>query len=831
MGRVGLRVALLAAGAALIASCLRDVGGPGAMRRARMALAPAFVSTGAAIVDFDRIRVTVERGTCGSADGGEPTTTRARAAVDTIVPFPAGVDSIELALVVPLEAPQEEFLVFVRLITAQGDTVFRNVPYPQCVVVVAGGPSAVLATLLEYVGLGANAASVVISSADSLVSFGGTLDLAATALDATGKPLPGTPVVWSSLDPLRVGVPDGTVPRVLGGSQRGPARIVAKLLTGPADTTLITAQPLPSVLAIVSGDGQTGVPGLPLPLPLRVRVTGADGLGVQVPVTFRPLIAGATVQDPVVLSDASGFAETEGILPVLTSLTAAFEASVAGLPPVLFSGLALTDVAQVIVTPGTAGLDLLGGTVQYAAQALDSSGTPLLATFSWSSSNGGVATVDPATGLVTAAGNGTTTITATAEGVSGNASFTLLQRVVQLVFTTLPSDAVAGVPIDPPVQVAALDPGGSVATNFTSAVTLSRSDLINCTGPLGTITVAAVAGVATFSDLSFQQACPGLQLQATADTMNSPVSSPFTVLPGAAAAISLVSGGGVTDTVRATLPTLLVRVSDQYGNGVPGYPVSWVVTGGDGSLALSATTSDTSGSSFADWTLGSLVGANSVEARAGPLNGSPVGFTATAIPGTATQLSFVVEPSEAVFLQIIAPPVEVAIRDQFGNAVPTWTTPVTMVIGRNPLGTGTLLGTTDVTPASGVAKFTDLSIDLVALGYTLLATSSPLPSQESKPFNITLLPTGPVFGGDSAAGLSSGVFRVSPDGSNRSLLSDRGWVGDVHPRWSSDRSRAAFTFVDQVGGPNGLFVVADTGGTPAIGQRSCGDPQPVRHRA
>ena len=808
MRRVGLRVAVFVLGAAGIASCLKDISGPGGMRRARVTLAPAFVSTGVPVVDFDRVRVTVERGLCGATDGGS-TSTRNRAAVDTIVPFPASVDSIELALVIPLEAPQEEFLVFVRMITAQGDTVFRNTPYPQCVVAVAGGPSAAVATLLEYVGVGANAATVVITSLDSLVSFGATLDLVATALDATGKPIPGTPIVWSSLDPLRVGVPDAGVPQILGGSQRGPARIVAKLLTGQADTAIIKAQPLPDLLAIVSGNDQTGIPGLPLTEPLRVRVTGPDGLGVQVPVTFRPLIAGATVRDPVVLSDANGFAETVGILPLLTNLTAAFEASVPGVPTVVFSGLALTNVAQVVVTPATAGLDALGRTAQYSAEAKDASGQPLTRPFAWTTSDGGVATVDPGTGLVTALGNGTATITATAEGVSGSASFTVLQGVAQLVFTTLPSNAVAGVPITPAVQVAALDPGGSVATNFTGPVTLSRADIVACSGPLGTLTVPAVAGVATFSDVSFQQACPGLQLHATADTLTSPVSGPFTVAAGPAAALSMISGGGATDTVRATVPTLSVRVTDQFDNGVSGYPVSWLVTAGDGLLAVSVT--DTGGNSSAAWTLGTTAGTNKVEARAGTLPGSPVLFTATAIPATATQLVFAVPPSDALVLQVISPPVEVVVRDQFGNTVTNWSTDVTMALGRNPLGTGLLLGTTSAPPAGGVAKFDNLLVDVVAAGYTLLATSSLIPTAESKPFNISLVAGGPVFGGDSAAGQSSGVFSVSADGANRSLLSDRGRVGDVYPRWSPDRALVAFSSDDQGGGTNALYVTSAAG--------------------
>ena len=73
-----------------------------------------------------------------------------------------------------------------------------------------------------------------------------------------------------------------------------------------------------------------------------------------------------------------------------------------------------------------------------------------------------------------------------------------------------------------------------------------------------------------------------------------------------------------------------------------------------------------------------------------------------------------------------------------------------------------------------------------------------------------------VFAGDSTDGVLSngGVFRVSPDGAARFRVNDRGRFGDVHPRWSPDGRRIAFTF-DSGTGRNELFVVALTGDTAA----------------
>ncbi len=77
------------------------------------------------------------------------------------------------------------------------------------------------------------------------------------------------------------------------------------------------------------------------------------------------------------------------------------------------------------VTPSTAQLAALGSTVQPAAEVRDQNGNVMGgAAVSWSSGNTSVATVD-GSGLVTAAGSGTATITATAGQASGTASVTV----------------------------------------------------------------------------------------------------------------------------------------------------------------------------------------------------------------------------------------------------------------------------------------------------------------------------------------------------------------------------------------------------------------------
>ena len=82
-----------------------------------------------------------------------------------------------------------------------------------------------------------------------------------------------------------------------------------------------------------------------------------------------------------------------------------------------------------------------------------------------------------------------------------------------------------------------------------------------------------------------------------------------------------------------------------------------------------------------------------------------------------------------------AGPVQVAIVDQFGNTVTNAKASITMAITVNP-GGGTLSGMKTVSTSSGVASFSNLSIDQPGIEYQLTATSKGLGSVTSNPFNI-----------------------------------------------------------------------------------------------
>ncbi|GFO56299.1 hypothetical protein GMSM_33060 [Geomonas sp. Red276] len=89
-----------------------------------------------------------------------------------------------------------------------------------------------------------------------------------------------------------------------------------------------------------------------------------------------------------------------------------------------FMQQALTSIN---VQPSNVGLSAIGATQQFAAWGIyhDNSTRNISDSVTWSSSNPSVATIDATTGLATAVGEGSTTITATGEHHSGEATLTV----------------------------------------------------------------------------------------------------------------------------------------------------------------------------------------------------------------------------------------------------------------------------------------------------------------------------------------------------------------------------------------------------------------------
>jgi hypothetical protein len=570
------------AAALLVAGCLGDSTGPTHLQVARLAVSPVFATRSALLVSFNRVRITLSR--------------EAGTALDTVVTFPSGADSVVLTLLVPITGSSETLTLNLAMINAAGDTVFRGGPVPVVATtgVISGGGAVNVA--VRYVGVGADAAGVRIDTHTASVFFRDSVQLAATALDSSGEPIPGTPIVWRSLDPGRATVPADSTGKVIGGIVRGVARIEAALLTNQADTALVTVQPLPAALNLVSGGGQTGPVGGVLALPVVARVLAADSLGVSgVYVHFAATTGGGAPSADSVLTDSLGLAQVQWTLG-LTAGPQTLQATVPGVAgaTVTFAATAVASTPKTLAfiaspTPAIAGAPIAPAVVVSALDSLGNTATGFTGNVTVAITSG--------TGRTGATLRGTKTVAAVAGTAtfddlsidSASTGYTLTASTTGLPDATSAAFAIAPGPpaaltfaLQPPasaiyqapfaIVVAAKDSIGNLAPGFTGTVTVGIG-----TNPAGgtlggTVAQTATGSVATFSDLSLDNIGSGYTLVVTSSGLSSATSSAVNIVapPGWNAWVNTAGGSWSVasnwskGTVPATTDSVAIKQSGTY---------------------------------------------------------------------------------------------------------------------------------------------------------------------------------------------------------------------------------------------------------------------------
>jgi hypothetical protein len=302
----------------------------------------------------------------------------------------------------------------------------------------------------------------------------------------------------------------------------------------------------------------------------------------------------------------------------------------------------------------------------------------------------------------------------------------------QLAFTVQPpASAEAGTPFA--VEVTAQDLSGNTVTSFTGDVTMTIGTNPGSGVLSGIIVVAAVNGVATFGDLSIEQADVGYQLQATSASVSSSLSSSFDITPGQATALSFTAQPNDTDAGLPIGPVVEVTALDAFGNTDTGFTGAVTVAIANnagsppGTLSGTLTQAALAGvATFTDLSIDMVGSGYTLSADASGLTGA-TSAAFDILVGTATQLAFTQDPTTAAAGEPISPAVQVAVLDSENNVAVGYTGNVTVAI---TVGTGTggatLSGMKTVAAQSGVATFNDLSIDKVGTGYTLTATSGTL---------------------------------------------------------------------------------------------------------
>ncbi len=297
-----------------------------------------------------------------------------------------------------------------------------------------------------------------------------------------------------------------------------------------------------------------------------------------------------------------------------------------------------------------------------------------------------------------------------------------------------PATAQSGIPFtaQPVLQVVdgAGNPVSQAGITVTAAIASGGGTLS------GTTAVASDAqGVVAFGDLALSGLAGPRLLSFSAAGLVTATSGSITLGAGAAANLAISAGNGQTGTAGSPLPVNpQVRITDLSGNPVAGVSVTFTVTSGGGSAASTQVT-DAGGFASVSWTLGTVAGANTLDATATLSGGAAtVTFTATGQAGSAGKLAITTQPaataqSGVAFSQ---QPV-IQLQDINGNNL---TTNGVAVVATAP-GSVTLGGNTTVFTVNGVATFTNLALAGAVGSYQLSFSGSQLTGVTSSAISLT----------------------------------------------------------------------------------------------
>ena len=311
---------LLAAGLLLAGGACSDSTG-GNDSQIQLALQPQFPASytpGVFDLAVDRVRVRLIR-------------PPAEAVVDTLILFPADQTELSVRIRVPLLS-RREILKATLEMSAGTQVLFSGTRDIEVTDVVGVAP----AIPLQYVGPGTLMTSLRIEPRDSALRPGQAFTYRIHAFSGPTA-LEEFYVGWSTDDPDHV--PIDANGALVAPSARGSFLLRVVSPTGLKDSTRVWISPPATGMAYIGGDEQTSAVGTQLPGLLIVRLTALDGMGVPgVPVRFTAL-SGGTVREPVILTDAEGYARNNVILGPNAGLQL-FEASTAGFPTLTFRATA-----------------------------------------------------------------------------------------------------------------------------------------------------------------------------------------------------------------------------------------------------------------------------------------------------------------------------------------------------------------------------------------------------------------------------------------------------------------------------------------------------------
>jgi hypothetical protein len=319
-------------------------------------------------------------------------------------------------------------------------------------------------------------------------------------------------------------------------------------------------------------------------------------------------------------------------------------------------------------------------------------------------------TVNSSTAVLTYTAAGSCTVRATAAATSTylvgyiDVTFTFSGLAAKLEVTRASVGTASGAAFTTQPQVTVQDSEGNAVTSSTATVTAT----ISAGGALvGSVTRAAVSGIATFSNLGIKGiAGSSYTITYTVSGLNEATAS-VTATFGAATKLAITQAfvGAASGAAFTTQPQ--VTVQDSAGNTVTSSTATVTATiSGLGALVGTKTAIAASGvATFID-----------IGVSAPATSGKDMTFTVTGLAtiaqnfavtvGVATMVALTQSPQILSGGSTFTTQPKITIRDSGGNTVTSSTATVTATISDG----GTLVGTTSATAVSGIATFLDLGI-------------------------------------------------------------------------------------------------------------------------
>jgi hypothetical protein len=608
-------------------------------------------------------------------------------------------------------------------------------------------------------------ATVQVVPGGATIAVNETVTLTATARDGEGNVLTGRAVTWSSGNSAVASVSATGV--VTGQSAGGPVQITAAV-EGVEGTASITVDPVPGPHLVFQVQPQDGTAGQPLAA-VRVAVVDAQGEvitsdpGDAITIALGTNPGGATMDGTLEVKPVNGVAVFDDLTLDKAATGYTLVASRADAGPGTSSPFAIgpgapaaldftTDPATTAAgaplrpIPAVRVLDAFGNPVPVDGRnvtvrlAANPAGGTLAGTLT-AATVGGVASFADLS--LDRAGAGYA-LAATSTGLTGDTGGTFAITAgpaAALRFGQQPSGAGAGAIITPAVTVVLTDAFGNPTGAGTTAVSLALAGSSGATLG-GTTTRAAVAGVATFDDLTVD--LPGdYTLTAAAAGLAGTESTSFRIVAGPPARLAFRVQPSDEAAGEPITPAIEVVILDAGGNlTVDERTVTLTLATNPGGADLGGTTSRNANNGVA--TFGNItVSRSGVGYRLAAGADGLTGATSDAFDisaGPVASLEFTVQPTTGTAGLPMAP-VVVTLRDAVGNLAIDANTPVTVSLGTNPTG-APLQGTLTVTPVAGVATFADLRIDVAATGYRLSAVTAGVDPVASATFSIQ--PAAPV---------------------------------------------------------------------------------------